>query len=107
LLSAPSIWKLLPRVRTPFTDVPATPGASCSIRVKSRPLSGRSCTCLGRTTLLSAVDTVSSISADAVTLIVSATCDNPIFSSTDAICETDTSTFVRSVWKPCSVASMV
>ncbi len=97
LLSAPSIWKLLPRVRTPFTEVPATPGASCSMPRKSRPLSGRSCTCLGRTTLLSAVDTVSSSSVDAVTLIVSATCDSPIFSSTDAICETVTSTFVRSV----------
>ena len=97
LLSAPSIWKLLPRVRTPFTELPATPGESCSMRVKSRPLSGRSCTCFGRTTLLSAVETVSRISADAVTLIVSATCERPIFSSTDAICETATSTLVRTV----------
>jgi len=47
--------------------------------------------------LLSAVDTVSRISADAVTLIVSATVDNPILRSTEAICETDTSTFVRTV----------
>ena len=56
LLSAPSIWKLLPRVRTPLTEVPATPGASCSIPRKSRPFSGSSCTCFGWMTLASAVD---------------------------------------------------
>ena len=30
-----------------------------------------------------------------------------ILRSTEAICDTDTSTFVRTVWNPCSVASIV
>ena len=100
LLSAPSIWKLLPRVRTPLTELPATPGASWSMRVKSRPLSGRSCTCLGWITLLSAVDFVSSVRIAAVTCTVSATVDNPIFRSSDDTRETVTSTVTFSVWNP-------
>ncbi len=73
--------------------------------MKSRPFSGRSCTCFGWITLLSAVETVSSVIADAVTCTVSATVDSPIFSSTAEILETVTSTVVLTVWKPCSVAS--
>ncbi len=92
LLSAPSIWKLFPRVRTPFTELPATPGASCSMRVKSRPLSGRSWTCLGWTTALSAVDTVSTVTAEADTWIVSATAETASLISMPLILDTDTST---------------
>jgi hypothetical protein len=75
--------------------------------VKSRPLSGRSWTCFGWITLLSAVDTVSSNGELPVTVTVSATCDRPIFKSTDDTRDTLTSTCVRTVWNPCSAASTV
>jgi hypothetical protein len=106
LLSAPSIWKLLPRVRMPLTELSVvTPGASWSMRRKSRPLSGRSCTCFGWTTLARAVDWKSRPPAVPCTCTVSVSCETPSCSEIAVTRDTVTSTVAFFGWNPSSFAS--
>ncbi len=75
------------------------------MRRKSRPFSGRSCTCFCDTTLASAVDWTSSVVP--VTCTVSFRFDTPSLISTAAIFDTATSTLTFCGWNPSMTASTV